>query len=393
MNRKSINLVLLFTRNNSLENWHRSGTMYRDSGLYQKLQKHGVNTTFVTYGGPKDVQFGKKLGIDVVCNERKINKYLYFILLPLIHFKILRSADVIKSHQFIGVLPAVIAKLLFNKKYIARGGYLPAVDLETEKRMGFLRNLKRWYILYLLIRIDELLVIKFADIICVTCEDEINYLTQRYGVHRCRFFKNTNWIDVDNFKPDQEKQKENNSLIFIGRFIARKNPLLFLKAIRNIPNVSATMIGSGSLLKQMKTYLYANKINCTIVSERIPNEKLPDILNKHMVYVLPTEFEGGSAKTILEAMACGLPAISTDTFGTRNIIIDGENGFMCALTIEEIESKIRLLLEDRNLYERISRNARNYVVRHFSTGKIVKKELQMLLRLFPSRNDLGGSSS
>lgn len=57
-------------------------------------------------------------------------------------------------------------------------------------------------------------------------------------------------------------------------------------------------------------------------------EGVPGLLNKAGVFVLPTYYREGVPRTILEALACGLPVITTDTPGCRDTVIEGENGVL-----------------------------------------------------------------
>ena len=61
---------------------------------------------------------------------------------------------------------------------------------------------------------------------------------------------------------------------------------------------------------------------------------------------------------ILEAMACGCAVVATDCGAAREVIDDGENGFLVNVgDTQEIADKVRRLLGDRGLRRRIGRNA------------------------------------
>lgn len=58
-----------------------------------------------------------------------------------------------------------------------------------------------------------------------------------------------------------------------------------------------------------------------------PQKDIPSILAKSSVYVLPS-YREGMPRTVLEAMACGRPIITTDVPGCRQTVIQGKNGFL-----------------------------------------------------------------
>lgn len=91
---------------------------------------------------------------------------------------------------------------------------------------------------------------------------------------------------------------------FTGHFIERKGPLRVLKAIEllNDSNVYGVFFGQGPQKPAGKCVLHAGPV---------PNEELPIWLNASDVFVLPTLAEG-SCNAINEAIACGLPVITSD---------------------------------------------------------------------------------
>jgi glycosyltransferase involved in cell wall biosynthesis len=112
----------------------------------------------------------------------------------------------------------------------------------------------------------------------------------------------------------------------------------------------------------------------------VQHRQLPGILKSADLFVLPSRYEG-HPKTLIEAMACGLPVVGTDVPGIREIIQHGENGYLCGTSPEEIREAIRVILGDSERRVRMGRNAREFVVEHFALDRIVEKELALLEEL------------
>ncbi len=370
---KDLHIGLLFSYGLSLKKWNKAGLLFRDTQLYTELQKQGAKVSFITYGDKLEKELANKVGISVISNTEKLFQPFYYIFLNLLKFRELKKIDVIKSHQFIGVWPAVLLKVFFGKKYIARGGYIPSFFAKNSGKKGVKSSLK-----YILAVIDEFMVCKFADAVVVPSQEEIDYLKSKYNLKDKKAKINTNWIDTDLFKPDQKIEKKSRSIVFVGRFETQKNPLMFLESIKNIENLKATMIGAGSFLSEMQKFIKKNNINCQVYTDRIANNDLPEILNKHEIYVLPTRFEGGSPKTILEAMSCGLPIISTDTFGTKNAFIDKKHGIKVELKVESIEKAVKYLLANPNERKKFGEQARDHIKENFSLEKVLNRELEII---------------
>lgn len=95
-----------------------------------------------------------------------------------------------------------------------------------------------------------------------------------------------------------------------------------------------------------------------IVIPSFSNRDLPALLRGYQIKLFPTLFEGFS-KALLEAMSCGLAAVTTDLPGLSGFVSTGIDG----LTIEPrnpkaIEGALRTLIQDRALLDRMRRSAR-----------------------------------
>ncbi len=80
-------------------------------------------------------------------------------------------------------------------------------------------------------------------------------------------------------------------------------------------------------------------------------------LRSAKVFVMNSRSEGGT-RVALEAMACGLPVVATRVGVMPDAIVDGENGVFTTGTHVDVAEKLRLLLGDAALRERLGENAR-----------------------------------
>lgn len=129
----------------------------------------------------------------------------------------------------------------------------------------------------------------------------------------------------------------------------------FAKIAAKYPDYILRLYGDGPDMEQIKEYAACSGVGERIDFMGLSRNVLNDIKSSAM-FVLSSDFEG-IPNALLEAMACGIPCISTDCSpgGARVIINDGENGFVvpCGDTNALADAMDRLL-SDNELSEKFS---------------------------------------
>jgi glycosyltransferase involved in cell wall biosynthesis len=156
--------------------------------------------------------------------------------------------------------------------------------------------------------------------------------------------------------------------------VEKKNVFNLIRAISGL-DIKLVIFGSGPLIKDLEDFSRRLNVN-TEFKGNIPNKDLARELNKSKVFVLPSLYEG-CPKVLLEAMACGLPVIGTNVYGTAEIIKHKENGYLCKTDSASMKKAIIEVLNDKELQERMKINARKTILQNFSFEKIIKKEIDV----------------
>jgi glycosyltransferase involved in cell wall biosynthesis len=157
-----------------------------------------------------------------------------------------------------------------------------------------------------------------------------------------------NGIDINTFKPDNKKQKIYSTikLISTGRLIKRKGYDFLIRSLRDINFVELTLLGDGNLREELSKLAKENNVDVRILGSKDKKDVIKYLQNSD-IFILPSLNEGMS-NSILEAMACGLPIITTDVGGTKELI--NKNGYIIKKeTLEPIKEILYKYRQNKSL--------------------------------------------
>jgi len=171
-----------------------------------------------------------------------------------------------------------------------------------------------------------------------------------------------NGIDTEKFYPSDNKNlRKPMRLLTVSRLIKRKRVDILIKAVRRAKelgnDVTLNIAGEGNLDGSLRKLSRELDISDRIFFlGRIPAEKMPEIYRDNDVFVMSSAHEGMS-NAMLEAMASGLPIITTDCEGVEELIAD--NGIVVGRPDAELFAEaFKTLANDEKSYKRMSTAAR-----------------------------------
>lgn len=189
-----------------------------------------------------------------------------------------------------------------------------------------------------------------------------------------------NAVDLTLFQP-ADKQECRKALAiadddfvvaFVGQFVQRKGIVRLDEALQNINDkrLKAIYIGSGSIEPQYER---------TAFKGRVPHDKLPQYLSAADCFVLPTDNEGCS-NAIIEAMACGLPIVSTDAPFNYDVLNDGNSIMIDSQCVDAIRAAIVRLRDDESLRKQLAEGALNT-----ARGLSIKRRAERIIGFMQER--------
>ncbi|MBA4320318.1 MAG: hypothetical protein C0412_18125, partial [Flavobacterium sp.] len=179
-----------------------------------------------------------------------------------------------------------------------------------------------------------------------------------------------------------------NEKILLG-VIARQLPqkridiaLEILKQLKIIyPNIHFVFCGDGYLLEEMKNY--ATKIEVNNHSTFLGYVEDIESIMKYLRLILLTSDYEGFPLIIWEAMSCGVPIVSTDVGGIREIVEKESCGLLFEKgNVHEGVQKVIELLSDANLCVQLGQNGRKAIINKYNPlqfGKRIEELYNSLL--------------
>jgi glycosyltransferase involved in cell wall biosynthesis len=360
------NFALFFTRGLSLERWNRIGMFEREVALY-RLTASTFNTVyFFTYGNKKDLSYTSLLPSNVVIVPKPtyISAVLYSFILPFIHAKKLRTVHLMKTNQMDGSWSAVIAKKLYGAKLIVRCGYEWLQFIEQSKRSWMKRTFAYCV---------ERFAYRNAHKIVVTSGGARDFIVERFAIAPSTISIIPNYVDTDLFTPIQLPKKA-KQIITIGRLEPQKNLSALLDAMIGI-DATLVVVGEGSQHAVLATFAKLHNLS-VVFTGNLSQKDIVTQLNASELFILPSLYEG-HPKTLLEAMAVGLPCIGSDIPGINDTIVDSVNGILCGVDSFSIRSTLEKLLGDDALRAKLAEEARKTALEIYSLHAVVKAELAL----------------
>jgi len=171
-----------------------------------------------------------------------------------------------------------------------------------------------------------------------------------------------NGINTAEFYPHSDilNKEPTFNIIFIGRLIERKGLefllAAFLRLVAKYPFLKLLIVGDGPMKENYERFVNEYGIDKnTVFYGKVGHSKVRDLLQQSHIFVLPSINEAlGNA--VLEAMACGLPIISTDTGAAE--LIHGNGLIVSKRKSKLIEQALEKLINDQSLRKEMAAKSR-----------------------------------
>jgi glycosyltransferase involved in cell wall biosynthesis len=254
----------------------------------------------------------------------------------------------------------------------------------------------KWYHL-----LAERVLKNITDRITVNAKIIASYLVEKEGVNPGKIVTIYNGIDLKRFEDrglkieDRKNLREKlgiktDSLVvgMVGRFSEQKDYDTFIKSAQivcgQMGNVVFVAVGDGVLKSSLELQAagYGLKDKVIFTGHRADTDELIRVFD---VGVLSSHYEG-CPNVILEYMACSKPLVASDVGGCRELVVDGETGYIVPHKSPEVLAvKLLALLRDEALRLKMGDAGRKRVEENFTSEKMATETEKLFLELLENR--------
>ncbi len=218
-------------------------------------------------------------------------------------------------------------------------------------------------------------------------------LTNYYKIPEGKIKVIHNGVDINKFKPAEGKRKvkaelgfnpDDIAIVSVGRLYARKGLFTLIQSmpavIKRFPKAKFIISGKGQSDEMKKLIAHAERIgvkNNIVFTGYYPDKKLPKLYQAADVFAFSTFYEHHPF-AVLEALATGLPVVTTTVGGIPETIESGRNGFLVEpFNEKQFADKILYLLENPGFAAEMGALARKTVVDQLDWRIVVKDAIRV----------------
>ncbi|WP_320045056.1 glycosyltransferase family 4 protein [uncultured Desulfobacter sp.] len=170
-----------------------------------------------------------------------------------------------------------------------------------------------------------------------------------------------------------------NTILYLGNISKAKGVIEVIQAYQllcgpnGLENLQCVIAGHGNMLSELKEKIDSQSLGIRFPGYVREKQKVATFKNAN-IYVFPSAHGEGMPNSVLEAMAFGLPVLTTRVGGVPDFFEEGKMGlFLDTRDPEHIAEKIRYLLDRPELMRQMSEYNYHYAKEHFYASKVAER--------------------
>jgi glycosyltransferase involved in cell wall biosynthesis len=185
----------------------------------------------------------------------------------------------------------------------------------------------------------------------------------------------------------QDESQGKMNFVTVGRITASKGIAELVKSFLKWPEFNLQVIGDGDQLQSLKGKYQKNR-NIQFLG-KIPQDLLIQLYRKATALILPSLAPETFGLTVVEAFACGVPAIVRVAGGNREIIDHNGAGYLYS-NEDELKTAIECFNKDPDLRSRLGNQARSAYEKEYTAKKHIDAYLDLVFQIASEKAKTGG---
>lgn len=223
---------------------------------------------------------------------------------------------------------------------------------------------------------------EYCDL-CLPISEHWKKTLQQIGCAENKIKVHRMGVDIHQFTMKQEYRQQNEKLriLSIARLVEKKGIEYSIKAMADVakhhPHAEYLIIGDGPSRNQLEQLVCRQGLEKQVrFLGWMKQDEIIRIMGQSDILVAPSvTSESGDQEGIpvvlMEALAMGLPVVSTYHSGIPELVHDGESGFLVPeKNVAGLARKLSILIEDEKLRHRLGQRGRQYVEKHYDLTRL-----------------------
>ena len=220
--------------------------------------------------------------------------------------------------------------------------------------------------------------IRTADGAHTYSRDVWNMLQLKYNLDTDRTAYIPNGVEPRFFLPRRYDSSGPLKVLYAGTWLDQRGIFYLRDALERLapqlPGMTMTFAGCGCSPQVIEDFFGPNLASTVVVHPVVPSGQMHELFSAHDLFLFPSLMEG-LPSVLLEAMASGMPVITTETCGMPDVVEDGFNGLLVPpADATAIQESVLCLAASSDLRQRLGQAAQQTMARYTWERSALKLE-------------------
>jgi len=312
------------------------------------------------------------------------------------------NADLVHCHTWYTHLGGIMAKLNYGIPLVITVHSLEPLRPWKREQLGGGYDYSLWV---------EKTALEMADAVIAVSEETKRDILSLFNVREDRISVIHNGIDLSEYRPTEDNSSvsalgvdtSRPYVLFVGRITRQKGIIHLVRAIRHLDPAFQVVLCAGApdtpeIAAEMQQAVAAAREHhdgIVWIEKMVSRPEAIALYSGASVFVCPSIYEPFGIIN-LEAMACGTPVVASAVGGIKEVVVDGETGFLVPLKqmtespfeatdpeafSADLAAKINLLMADQPLAARMGAAGRTRAEELFGWDAIARKTERLYAKL------------